>query len=559
MGGLQVWDEAVTRKLADPLPENSSPVLGTGFDRAGTTLWTCQENGRVEAWSLPACQSSAGRAWTIPTTGKVSAATFDPTTDYLAVGDRDGRVLLARTDGEGQRFLLGATTDITALAWSPDGRSVAAGCHTGDIHLWDVASGRPLLIPAFGGEIRTLLFHPCGQWLVAADSVRTCRVLDVVTGQIVLECPYCISAFSHSGQRFAAVNGYGVRFASLHSPTGLRRFFGHQLCVDRLAWSRDNRHLASLDGHFEIRVWDLTGEEPVATFQQRSTDFYASNAAIALSDDARLLAYASGGESSAKVLIREVATGAIRSSWTLGGGFECLACTGGDNFLLVREELDVSKMKTRTVAHELSPGRALSKPREIRPAEPGDVRRFFDHGLSADGRYHWWTGPRLTPRNRRVEVHDIKAGIRLPHLLQPTDDETEELTANLSPDGRHLWYRDSLGVSRWEYDLDRPKSPTPVTLMPLALSPDKQWSVTTHSHQEPFLNDGLFLGRGWIGEMPWLAFGGQDGSTIVGETACFSPNGRYLAWGDDRGTVLIADLRLLEEQVQAFAEDVLPD
>jgi hypothetical protein len=65
IGGLQVWDETVTRRLADLGPEKGSPVLGMGFDRAGKTLRTCRENGRVEAWSLPECRAVAESAWTI--------------------------------------------------------------------------------------------------------------------------------------------------------------------------------------------------------------------------------------------------------------------------------------------------------------------------------------------------------------------------------------------------------------------------------------------------------------------------------------------------------------
>jgi WD40 repeat protein len=556
IGSLQVWDETVTRKLADLGPEKGSPVLGMGFDRAGKTLWTFRENGRVEAWSLPECQAKAGSAWTISTVGPLSAAAFGRAATRLAVGGHNGQVLLAQTDGKGQRSLQGAFTNISALAWSPDGQRVAAGCRLGDVLLWELASDRSIVIPFSDGEIHSLLFHPSGRWLMVGRGIGS-HVFDAVTGQLVLDDLDKVCAFSADGERFGGVGRASVVIGAFHPPLGLRRLAGHQIRVSRLAWSRDNRHLISLDNRFEIRVWDLKMNEAIAVFRQNPTELFAGNAAVALSDDARLLAYASGGEFGAVALIQEVATGDILSTYKFGGGYERLACTGGDHFVLVREEIEANMATTHTVVSDLVPGRPAGEPRELRPSKPGDVWRFYDTGLSVDGRYYWWTGPRLTPHNRRVEVYDVKTGASLQCLNQPTQDENAAIGAMLSPDGRRLWYGDGRRVNLC--DPARPGESTTVLLHPVALSADERWSVTQQDHPEPFLSNALFLGRGWLGEKAWLAFGDLGGSTFVGEPACFSPNGRYLAWGDDRGTIHIADLIHLEEQILAFEEAILAD
>jgi WD40 repeat protein len=497
-----------------------------------------------------------GSAWSVSTPSPLSAAAFDRAATRLAAGDRAGRVLLVQTDGKQQSSLADASSRITALAWSPDGRRVAAGCHTGEIQLWELASGRSVLMPVFDGEVHRLLFHPNQPWLIAGRGSGS-HIFDVVTGQPLLNDLDRICAFSADDGRFAALGGASVAVGAFHLPLGLRQFVGHGARVSRLAWSRDNRHLISLDNRFEIRVWDLKVNEAIAVFRQEPTEFFASNAAVALSDDARLLAFASGGESRSVALIQEVATGAIRSTWKFGGGYERLACTGRDHFVLVREEIEANMETTHTVARDLLPGRPMGAARELRPSEPGDVWRFYDNGLSVDGRYYWWTGPRLTPHNRRVEVYDVKTGAILQRLCQPTQDERAAIGAMLSPDGRRLWYGDGRRVS--SCDPARPEASTTVFLHPVALSADERWSVTQQAHPEPFLSNALFLGRGWLGEKAWLAFGDLGGSTFVGETACFSPNGRYLAWGDNQGTVHIADLRLLEEVVRAFEGTILAD
>jgi WD40 repeat protein len=333
---------------------------------------------------------------------------------------------------------------------------------------------------------------------------------------------------------------------------------GDQFRVSRLAWSRDNRHLVSLDSRFEIRVWDRERGEPAAIFRERPTDFFAMNAAVALSDDGRLLAYASGGESRAAGNIREVATGKVCSSWELPGGYERLACTGGNNFLLIREEIEENKATTRTAARDLSPGRPINLPRVIRRSEPGDVRRFFGHDLSADGRYYWWSGPRLTPWNRRVEVYDVKANVPLFRLPWPTREKIVEIGSQLSPDGRILWYGDTCGTIR-KCALAQPQSSVAVAFSPIALSSDGRWSITLQPERVPPLNDCLILGCGWHAEKDWLAFGERDAVAQAPDKVCFSPDSHYLAWGDAQGTVHIADLHFLNEKVRAFAEEILAD
>jgi WD40 repeat protein len=103
----------------------------------------------------------------------------------LAVGDSEGRVLLIRTDGTQPHTLQGASSVINALAWSPDDRRVAAGCHTGDIHLWETAGEHLAVVAAYDGEIHSLVFHPEGQWLVTGK-IDGSRFIDVTTRQFAL-------------------------------------------------------------------------------------------------------------------------------------------------------------------------------------------------------------------------------------------------------------------------------------------------------------------------------------------------------------------------------------
>ncbi|MFO0799509.1 MAG: hypothetical protein U0804_18730 [Gemmataceae bacterium] len=86
------------------------------------------------------------------------------------------------------------TAPVTAVAWSPDGKTVASGCRLGDVVLWDAKTYKELRRIQLGGRgrdrwIRTLVFAPDSQTLAAAVSFDEGKnaervvMLDPTTGE----------------------------------------------------------------------------------------------------------------------------------------------------------------------------------------------------------------------------------------------------------------------------------------------------------------------------------------------------------------------------------------
>lgn len=199
---------------------------------------------------------------------------------------------------------------VRSVAFSPDGRLVAAGFLNGGIKVWDVYTGMTVLsIEAHLASVNSVAFSPDSCWLVSAGRDKTIKLWDSLTGAEVLTLmghPAEVRAvsFSPNGEWLAsgshdrtvrvwrAATGQQVQVLGQHkasvtsvlfSPNGaliasggmdktvklwevetgrealvLR---GHAQGVEALAFSPDGTLLASGGGDRRIKIWDMAGCE----------------------------------------------------------------------------------------------------------------------------------------------------------------------------------------------------------------------------------------------------------------------------------------------------------
>jgi WD40 repeat protein len=551
-GGLELWDEAGTRCITRLEPPGTSPALGVGFDPDGHMVWSCHADGAVRGWSCPDGKQQA--AWMIAPTTKPdwTSAVFNSDGGLLAVGSKKGRVVLHKTGGQFLGELPSADSEIESLAWSPSSQLIATGAKNGNVQLWHTDGTRLHYFPAFPSHVHSILFDPHGRWVLAGSGANAMKLWDVSTGEELLRSDYGLRVATPETLRNVA----DPRYVELLIPQAIRQLRGHRAHIARLTWSGDNQRLVSLDSRHEARVWDVKLALAVDVFRARETEFFAGNAAVALSRDGRLLAYASGGEAGAEALIRDIASHRTDQTWPLPGGFEQLAHLDGGRFLLVREEFEDGKQTVRTVARELEVGKKSAElVRVVRASSAEDVRRFLHSGLTPDGRFYWWIGPRIPKERRRIEVWGVPTGKQVFALKSPVSGEMDfEPKAALTADGRLLWVvpfgRDPLLV---DLGGNRPPQTFPCSFESVpALS--HAWTAFTlqrdHTPEDPAVLLRLARGRDVR-----LKLSNQDLSAPV--TACFSGDGRFLAWGSQSGTITVLDLHVLEHQVGAFEKEVL--
>jgi WD40 repeat protein len=556
-GGLELWDGEVTRILRKW--KYSTGALALGFTPDSKTLWACCADGLVQSLSLPEFQP--GEHWqAVGPPRRLTAAAFNGSATRLAVGDGAGRVVLRDGKARPSRELKlpSERAKVEALAWSPDSELVAVGTKAGVVQLWYSDEGVPWRrLPVSNSGVDSVLFHPNGRWLLAGYRSSGLRIWNVVTGEQALTANGTPHGFSSDGSCLAAGNGEQLGFCELEPPLVLRPLSGHRAPVTRLAWSRDNRHLVSLDTQFEVRVWDVPRALAIDTFRPPAGDLNAYNADVAISDDARTVAYASGGDRKATALIREVKGGKDLQEWPLPGGYERLAAAAS-KFLLVREEdlgdppdndTLTTRRPTHGVVYELAVGKPLGKPREHRQSDPGDVRRFLQYGVTPDGRYSWWSGPRLPQDGCRVEVREVATGRLLTIVKCSPTRAHSEPSVLLSSAGCWLWVDEGNGTQL--YDLTGTHPTERVPARPLAVAPASGWHVF-YRGTDPPVRRHIIQPRD--GGKSWLELTNRDGSNP--DPSSFSHDGRYLAWGSLDGTITVADIPVLQQEIAAFEKSL---
>jgi WD40 repeat protein len=547
-GGVRVWDEAVSRVLADLDPHGPTPFLAMGFNRAGSELFACRADGELRHWSVPGFKAGPVTKLAAKGTARLTAAALNADTTRIAVGDERGVVRLLLVGGKLIREVRTGQSRVTALAWSPDDRLVVVGTQDGNVQLWQVEDGQPAgRFAASSVEITTIQFSPDGRWLLAGER-EAMKMWDMATGAQVLTGDYPPWGFARDGRTFAGGRNTGVAFCRILVPEALRQLRGQSSIGARRAWSGDGHRLATIDSSYAVRVWDVERGVLLDEFAGPPGRFWPQNAAVALNRDGSQVGYVNGGVSDA--LIRDVNRHATLARWKLPAGFDRLAYAD-NRFLLAREELADNRGRLRSAAYSLVPGQAPKLLRVFRPGRPGDVL-FFTGGLTPNGRFCWWDGPRLPPNQHRIEVYDLTTWKLVTRVPQPLERPVNDSSSWFSADGRYLWHMPE-GKPLLRYDLAANKPPETVADVPIVSA--AAWRAFDRGPDDDRPVHLLSLEDARQAK-PWLELTNADLSP-PGPIE-FSPDGRYLAWGGQSGAITVADLPALRKEIGAFAKKALP-
>lgn len=194
-GAVSVWSSADGRRRSGPfrppLPDNLGGVsLGISPDGrlALVALYDRHQASDSHVYRYDVSRGRADAVMDLP--AWVSEIDFSRNQRFAAAALVDGRVVVWRTDTWAQVATLAAQPPgfgAGPLAFSPDGRYLAVGGHSGRPSLWNVGRWSRVWQAEVGhdGNTNSLVFSPDGQLLVSSGTDAKTLLYTVATGRHV--------------------------------------------------------------------------------------------------------------------------------------------------------------------------------------------------------------------------------------------------------------------------------------------------------------------------------------------------------------------------------------
>ncbi len=248
---------------------------------------------------------------TLATDSKVYALAFSPDDQQLVTASseamREDREFISElkfwkaSSGELIRTITEHSEGVLAVAFSPDGNTVASGTGSGNssskigkVKLWDAHTGN--LKWAVNGHTdftTAVAFSPDGRTLASASLDHTVKLWDTQTGTVVKSLPqqdkvYAI-AFSPAGKILAIAGQKTVGVWDVDAGELKQELSGNTYATVAVAFSPDGRLVAGGDVSGRVTLWDVQ----TGTLEQTFSDHADVVDALTFSPDGKLLA--SGG------------------------------------------------------------------------------------------------------------------------------------------------------------------------------------------------------------------------------------------------------------------------
>lgn len=272
---VRVWDlSSVT--AAQTLCGHSGGVNSVAYAPDSGNLFSAADDGTIREWRGDAACGDLPRVlgghsgWirkiAFPRNGstRLASASADGTARVWDVGT-----------GETELELLGHSSGLRSVAFSPDACRLATASHDGTARLWDALSGSQTakLTPHRPSAVTAIVFMPpagdrlTSGWedgLILSWDVRNCQVAQLFPGHS--STVRSLDASGDGAWLASASVDKTIRIWDAELGQSVNTLHGHSAAVRSVRFSpTDSRSLASASSDGSVRIWDVRTRGPVRT------------------------------------------------------------------------------------------------------------------------------------------------------------------------------------------------------------------------------------------------------------------------------------------------------
>ncbi len=279
----------------------------SGYDFSGLRIWQAYLQG-VNLQEVNFTHADLGKSVFTQTFGSILSVAFSPNSNFLAMGDTQGKInlwqvapsrslltfqahtswvlsiawspdgkILASSSydqtirlwnpltGQCVKTLTGHNNWVLSIAWSPDGKMLASGGDDQTVRLWDISNGKCLkILTGHNNWVMSVAWSPDGKTLASGGDDRTIRLWDISKGQclkVLQGHTNWVRSIAWSSDGNMLASGSDDQTVKLWHPYRGRcgkTLTGHTYWVSSVAWSPNGQNLASSSHDHTVKLWDVS-------------------------------------------------------------------------------------------------------------------------------------------------------------------------------------------------------------------------------------------------------------------------------------------------------------
>ena len=263
---VRLWNVEDGKELKK-LSGHEGPVVDVSLSPDGKTVVSGSSDKSMRVWNA----EDGSVVDTFSHEGEMTSVGFSSGGRFYSSGAGNDVTVWQPTKAKELATFTGHENLVQAVAFSPDGQTIASASSDTTIRLWSVAGGKEILnIKAHDGSIYSINFSPGGTMLASGSYDRTIRVWNVADGQQLRkivghdEAVFAVDFTPDGASLVTASSDHTARVWDVESGK-LTRTLKHPGWVMGLAVSPDGGKFASADYGGNLFLWGVDDEKPVAS------------------------------------------------------------------------------------------------------------------------------------------------------------------------------------------------------------------------------------------------------------------------------------------------------